>query len=157
MKKTLFICMAAAMMLCSCGALKSNSSSTSAATTQTTSPGTAGQGAGEALKALYTQYKADGKFDYQNMNNIMNAWSLIQNCQGLKNNAKDSNYWKSFATGLIGGSEQLVTEKTSDAVMNGLNTVMENIDTSKMQNMSEKASAVANTASQLGSLLQMFK
>ena len=87
----------------------------------------------------------------------MNALSLIQNCQGLKNNAKDSNYWKSFATGLIGGSEQLVTEKTSDAVMNGLNTVMESIDTSKMQNMSEKADAVAKSASQIGSLLQMFK
>lgn len=157
MKKTLFLCMAAAMMLCSCGALKSNSSSTATATTQTVTPNTAGQGAGEALKALYTQYKADGKFDYQNMNNIMNALSLIQNCQGLKDNAKDSNYWKSFASGLIGGSEQLVTEKTSDAVMNGLNTVMENIDFSKMNNMSEKAGAVANSASQIGSLLQMFK
>ena len=93
MKKS-FILVAAMVLVSACGFLKHttvtvDNSAQTAATTQTTATQTnaaesAGQGAGNALLNLYNQYKADGnKFDYQNMQNILNTVTLIANCEGL--------------------------------------------------------------------------
>ena len=51
------------------------------ATTETAAPAatTNGQAAGAALKALYSQYKADGKLDMANLTNIMNLATLANN------------------------------------------------------------------------------
>ena len=93
-----------AAMMAGCGFMQNSTSSNTASsqttastqTTQTVQTGnaatSAGQGAGNALQALYTQYKADGKYDYKNMQNILNTVTLVANCEGLKDNYKDKTY-----------------------------------------------------------------
>ncbi len=145
------------MLLASCGTMQKAATTTS---TTATSSSTDGQAAGRALKALYTQYKADGKFDATNLSNIANTMLLIQNCKGLKTSFKDSNYWKAFAQGLILGSDNLVTQQVSNTVTSQLSNMMQNIDTEKLesagQNASQAASAAASAASSLKSIFNLF-
>ena len=97
MKKVIFA-VAAAMIMTGCGMMKrttvsvdqpaNNTTSTTATTAAPATAASAGQGAGTALLNLYSQYKADGnKYDYKNMQNILNTVSLIANCEGLKSNS----------------------------------------------------------------------
>lgn len=168
MKKSFILAMAVVMTLCSFDfkSLFGSKSSSSATTTTTTTTTTVaenseGRAAGSALRALYAQYKADGKYDYTNLSNIMNTMSLLQNCKNLKTNAKDSDYWKSFATGLVLGSENLVTEQLSSTVTNSLSALMENVDTEKLESASNNAVAAAatakSTASSISNLLSLFQ
>ena len=100
-------------------------------TTTTESAGTTnGKAAGSALKSLYTQYKADGKLDMSNLNNIMNAATLATNVKGLKGQTDKTTFYKDFASGLILGSENLVSQTNSTAVMSGLTNLVNNVDLS---------------------------
>ena len=121
MKKTFLLAVAVAL-LTGCGLLSNGASSTPAATTTTNTTSnalTAGQGAGTALHALYTQYKADGKYDYTNLQNAMNTVSLLANCEGLKTGYKDKTYLKDFGKGMIASSLGLVTQSNVQSVTNG--------------------------------------
>ncbi len=146
------IFVAAAMMMTGCGMLKNNASSntttttTPAATTGTTvNAQNAGQGAGNALLALYNQYKADGnKFDYKNMQNALNTVTLIANCEGLKSNYKDKTYLKDFGKGLIASSLGLVTQNNVETVTNSLVDMVKSSET--VQNTATAAKNTANTA-----------
>ena len=100
-------------------------------TTTTESAGTTnGKAAGSALKSLYTQYKADGKLDMSNLNNIMNAATLATNVKGLKGQSDKTTFYKDFAAGLILGSNNLVSQTNSTAVMSGLTSLVNNVDLS---------------------------
>ncbi len=173
MKK--IILFATAIMMVSCGFMQnstSNSSSnqqsavSSQKTTQTGNAAvSAGQGAGNALQALYTQYKADGKYDYKNMQNILNTVTLVANCEGLKENYKDKTYLKEFGKGMIASSLGLVTQNNVQTVTNSLvdmvkaNETVQNA-TSKVQEGANSAAQYANTAAQyassISSLLSLF-
>ena len=150
--KKIMIFVAAAMMMTGCGMLKNNASSntttttTPAATTGTTvNAQNAGQGAGNALLALYNQYKADGnKFDYKNMQNALNTVTLIANCEGLKSNYKDKTYLKDFGKGLIASSLGLVTKNNVETVTNSLVDMVKSSET--VQNTATAAKNTANTA-----------
>ncbi len=150
--KKIMIFVAAAMMMTGCGMLKNNASSntttttTPAATTGTTvNAQNAGQGAGNALLALYNQYKADGnKFDYKNMQNALNTVTLIANCEGLKSNYKDKTYLKDFGKGLIASSLGLVTQNNVETVTNSLVDMVKSSET--VQNTATAAKNTANTA-----------
>lgn len=150
--KKIMIFVAAAMMMTGCGMLKNNASSntttttTPAATTGTTvNAQNAGQGAGNALLALYNQYKADGnKFDYKNMQNALNTVTLIANCEGLKSNYKDKTYLKDFGKGLIASSLGLVTQNNVETVTNSLVEMVKSSET--VQNTATAAKNTANTA-----------
>lgn len=173
MKKILVI-VTAAMMMASCGMMKRTTVSvdqpatTTASTSTTTasSAADAGQGAGAALLNLYKQFKADGnKFDYQNMQNILNTVSLVANCEGLKSNYKDKTYLKDFGKGMISSSLGLVTQDNVDSVTGSLVEMVKNSETvqnAKTQTQSTAATAAqyANTASQyagaLSTLLSAF-
>ena len=164
MKKILIV-LAAAVMMSACGVMKSSSSQTAASSQQAavsstaTTPATAGQGAGNALHALYTQYKADGnKFDYKNMQNVLNTVTLVANCEGLKENYKDSNYLKEFGKGMIASSLGLVTQDNVESVTNSLVDMVKNSETvqnatQQAQNTANQAASYANTASQYASAL----
>lgn len=171
--KKIMLFVATAMMMTSCGFLQggsSASSSTSSAsqvqTTTPTDPMVAGQGAGKALHALYTQYKADGnKFNYKNTQNILNTLNLVINCEELKNNYKQENYLKNFGKGLIASSMGLVTEANVTNVTNSLVDLVKSNDsvqsaTSTVQSTANTVAGYANTASQyagaLGTLLSAF-
>ena len=108
MKKTILL-IATAIAMLSCSALKGTSSQTTAnngaaaTTAQTLASANnstamgAGQNAGTALLAMYNQFKADGnKYDYKNLNNILNTLQLVSACEGLKDNKGDKTYLKSF-------------------------------------------------------------
>ena len=135
-------------------------------TTTTESAGTTnGKAAGSALKSLYTQYKADGKLDMSNLNNIMNAATLATNVKGLKGQSDKTTFYKDFAAGLITGSNNLVTQTNSNAVMNGLTSLVNNVDLSALQgNASEIASkggeALKNASAiseSVSGILNLFK
>lgn len=155
----------------SCGVMKnsSNSSQPTASSSQQTSQQsatTAGQGAGNALLALYNQYKADGnKFDYQNMQNILNTVTLVANCEGLKSNYKNKEYLSDFGKGMIASSLGLVTQNNVESVTSSLADMVKNSETvqnakTQTQSTVSTAAGYANTAAQyagaLSSLLSAF-
>lgn len=153
MKKT-FLFVAAAIMMAGCGFMQ-NSTTNSASTNQTAATQTtvqqantamsAGQGAGDALLKLYNQYKADGKkYDYKNMQNMLNTVTLIANCEGLKDNYKDKTYLSEFGKGMIASSLGLVTQNNVENVTNSLVTMVKNSET--VQNATQSVQSGANTA-----------
>lgn len=110
-----------------------------------------GKQAGAALKSLYTQYKADGKMDMSNLTNIMNLATLANNVQGLKGQDNKTAFYKDFASGLILGSGNLVTQVNSAAVVEGLTGLVENVDLSALTttatSATEKAASALSVAS----------
>lgn len=158
MKKVILF--AVAIMMAGCGFMKnstgSNTSSQAQQTQQTqqtttttqsneNTATTAGQGAGNALLALYKQFKADGnKYDYKNMQNILNTVTLVANCEGLKDNYKNKTYLSEFGKGLIASSLGLVTQENVETVTNSLVDMVKNSET--VQNATQQAQNTANTA-----------
>ena len=167
--KKIMIFVAAAMLMSSCGFMKNSTSSnnttaTPAATTTTTAQSSnaavsAGQGAGNALLALYNQYKADGnKYDYKNMQNVLNTVTLIAQCEGLKDNYKDKTYLKEFGKGMIASSLGLVTQNNVETVTNSLVDMVKNNETvqsatTQAQSTASQAAGYANTAAQYAGAL----
>lgn len=158
MKKSILL-VAAAMMIASCGFMKNStqgqSSNAQSSNVQTTAANTnaamsAGQGAGTALQALYNQYKADGnRYDYQNMQNVLNTVSLLANCEGLKTNYTDKTYLKEFGKGMIASSLGLVTQNNVNTVTNSLVDMIKNSEAVQATagKVNETASQAASTAS----------
>ena len=167
--KKVIIMVAAVMLMSSCGFMKKSTSSnnttaTPAATTTTTAQSSnaavsAGQGAGNALLALYNQYKADGnKYDYKNMQNVLNTVTLIAQCEGLKDNYKDKTYLKEFGKGMIASSLGLVTQNNVETVTNSLVDMVKNNETvqsatTQAQSTASQAASYANTAAQYAGAL----
>lgn len=115
-------------------------SATTAAETASTAT-VDGKAAGVALRALFTQYKADGKFDMGNLNNLLNLTSLANNIQGLKGQANKGTFYKDFASGLVMGSNNLVTEQNTTSVMDGLTNLVNNVDLSGLTQKAEETQA----------------
>ena len=171
MKKTIVIAVLA-MSMVSCGMMQNSGQSSTqqqAATTQqtaTTDALSAGKGAGDALLKLYNQYKADGnKYDYKNMQNVLNTVTLVANCEGLKANYKDKSYLKEFGKGMIASSLGLVTQNNVETVTNSLVDMVKSSETvqaatTQAQNTANTAAGYANTAAQyagaLSTLLSAF-
>ena len=172
--KKMMIVAAFAIMMTSCGMLQKSSSNeqtannaqTTTNTTTATDALSAGQGAGNALLALYKQYKADGnKYDYKNMQNVLNTVTLVANCEGLKTNYKDKTYLKNFGKGMIASSLGLVTQNNVETVTNSLAEMVKSNETvqnaaTQVQNTATTAAGYANTAAQyassLSSILSLF-
>ncbi|MBR1473258.1 MAG: hypothetical protein IJ602_03245 [Paludibacteraceae bacterium] len=154
--KKIMIFVAATLIMAGCGFMKNstgsnqNSAVSSQSTTTTTAQSgntavSAGQGAGNALLALYNQYKADGnKYDYKNMQNILNTVTLVANCEGLKDNFKDKTYLKEFGKGMVASSLGLVTQNNVETVTNSLVDMVKNSET--VQNATTQAQSTASTA-----------
>ena len=87
-----------------------------------------GQQSGAALKSLYSQYKTDGKVDLTNLNNVISMAQLVNGIQGLKGIDDKSRFYTDFAAGLILGSNNLVTQQTSNPVTNTLQTLVSGTD-----------------------------
>ena len=175
MKKSIIL-VAATVLVGSCGFLKNTTVSadngdqtattSQASASQTNAAQSAGQGAGSALLNLYNQYKADGnKYDYQNMQNILNTVTLVANCEGLKDNYKDKNYLGEFGKGLMASSLGLVTKDNVEGVTNSLVDMVKSSDTAKnatttAKNTANTAAGYAATAAQyagsISSLLSLF-
>jgi len=137
--KFLAIALAAVLLAAPCRAQSSTTAATES--TLTTSNGLA---AGKALLSLYTQYKADGKFDLNNASNISNLVSLATNIQGL---AQNTNV-KSFLSGLISGSKNLVNSSNSSSVLSTLKSIS-GLDLNSL-GTSAATSAASSLLSKLG-------
>ena len=153
MKK--IILFATALMMAGCGFMQNSASSNAPssqqqAVQQTVQSGnaamSAGQGAGNALQALYRQYKADGKYDYKNMQNVLNTVTLVANCDGLKENYKDKTYLSEFGKGLIASSMGLVTQNNVNTVTSSLVDLVKNNES--VQNAKTQAQNTANQTNQ---------
>lgn len=106
-----------------------------------------GQAAGAALKALYIQYKADGKkLDMSNLNNMLNLATLAGCVENLKGMNNKSTFYMDFAKGLITGSGNLVNSKNSTSVMNGITNLVNNVDLSGLTQKAENTASNATSA-----------
>ncbi len=153
----------------SCGLLggtTATGTSTASQTTNVTTGSTNGQAAGAALKALYSQYKADGnKLNMTNLTNIVNLTTLANNVQGLKGMSNKTDFYKEFASGLVLGSNNLVSQSNSNSIMNGLQNLVNNVDLSGLQSKTENAAAkgaaalenATTIANSVSSILNIFK
>ena len=95
----------------------------------------------------------------------MNMATLAANIQTLKGQSDKSAFYRDFATGLVAGSGQLVTDKISNSVMNGLTNLVNKVDLSKVQDAAataqqkgtaavENATVIANSVT---NILNLFK
>ena len=129
--------------------VKGNTTETTTTTTatETVAPATSdGQAAGVALKALYGQYKADGKLDMSNLTNLMNLAALATSVENLKGQTDKTTFYKDFVKGLITGSNNLVNENNSTSIMSGLQNLVNNVDLSGLTaSAEEKAESAAAT------------
>ena len=95
-----------------------------------------------------------------NPTNLLNIASLTSSIAGLK--AADKDYKKSFATGLVLGSSNLVTNNTSNTVMDQLSKIAGTVaNSSQAQQAANTASSVAKDAgaiaSSVSNILSIFK
>lgn len=129
---------------------------------------TAGQQSGVALKALYTQYKADGKLDFSNLNNLLNIVNLSTQVQKVTKAEKGTVDYSEFGKGLVAGSVNLVNEVNQAQVVEVLTQQLGNIDTSKItevagqaqttvNNVTETVGNVTETASSIMEIINLFK
>lgn len=129
---------------------------------------TAGQQSGVALKALYTQYKADGKLDFSNLNNLLNIVNLSAQVQKVTKAEKGTVDYSEFGQGLIAGSVNLVNEVNQAQVVEVLTQQLGNIDTSKItevagqaqttvNNVTESINSVKEASSSVMEIINLFK
>lgn len=129
---------------------------------------TAGQQSGVALKALYTQYKADGKLDFSNLNNLLNIVNLSAQVQKITKAEKGTVDYSEFGKGLVAGSVNLVNDLNKDQVVNVLTQQLAKVDTSKItevagqaqttvNNVTESINSVKEASSSVMEIINLFK
>ena len=129
---------------------------------------TAGQQSGVALKALYTQYKADGKLDFSNLNNLLNIVNLSAQVQKITKAEKGTVDYSEFGKGLVAGSVNLVNGLNKDQVVNVLTQQLAKVDTSKItevagqaqttvNNVTESINSVKEASSSVMEIINLFK
>lgn len=109
---------------------------------------TAGQQSGVALKALYTQYKADGKLDFSNLNNLLNIVNLSAQVQKITKAEQGTVDYSEFGKGLVAGSVNLVNDLNKDQVVNLLTQQLAKVDTSKITEVAGQAQTTVNTVTE---------
>jgi len=109
---------------------------------------TAGQQSGVALKALYTQYKADGKLDFSNLNNLLNIVNLSAQVQKITKAEKGTVDYSEFGKGLVAGSVNLVNDLNKDQVVNVLTQQLAKVDTSKLTEVAGQAQTTVSTVTE---------
>ena len=131
------------------------------ATTTVSESYTAGNQSGIALKALYDQYKADGKLDLSNLSNVANILNVSAQVQKLTQADKATVSYSDFSKGLIEGSVNLVNNLNSEQITEALVSKLGSVDTSKLTDATDKAQAavtnVTTAASSVMEVLSLFK
>ena len=137
---SIFAVIALCVLTASCGVLGMGGSNSGSAN---------GQQSGAALKSLYSQYKSDGKVDLANLNNVISMAQLVNGIQGLKNVDDKSKFYGDFAAGLILGSNNLVTQQTSNPVTSTLQTLVQGTDLTAIAAAGLTAAAQSQQAQQV--------
>jgi hypothetical protein len=95
----------------------------------------------------------------------VNIATLANNVKDLKGKTNKTDFYKDFASGLVMGSNNLVNNNNSTSIMNGLQSLVNNVDLSALQGKAttaaakgtaalENANEIANSVS---SILNLFK
>lgn len=100
----------------------------------------AGESCGKAIKALYTQYKEDGKLDFSNASNLINAAALANSVSKIKGQDKDTDFYKEFAAGVVSGSMQMVSDSNVNDVISALSDIDLGSIGKKQENSAETSS-----------------
>ena len=134
----------------------------SAVATNNSASFNAGSQSGVALKALYNQYKLDGKLDLSNLSNVANILNVAAQAQQIKNAEKGSVNYTDFSKGLVEGATGLISDINADAVVDGLKqAVSSKVDTEKVNEVSDKAQTaatnIASTASSITDIIKLFQ
>lgn len=119
----------------------------------------AGSQSGVALKALYNQYKIDGKLDLSNLSNVANILNVAAQAQKIKNAEKGSVNYTDFSKGVVEGSTGLISDIDADKVVDTLKeSVNSKIDTEKVTEATDKAQTAATNISQTAtSIMEVIK
>ena len=122
----------------------------------------AGSQSGVALKALYNQYKLDGKLDLSNLSNVANILNVAAQAQQIKNAEKGTVNYTDFSKGLVEGATGLISDINADAVVDGLKqAVSSKVDSDKVNEVSDKAQTaatnIAATASSITEIIKLFQ
>ena len=122
----------------------------------------AGSQSGVALKALYNQYKIDGKLDLSNISNVANILNVAAQAQKIKNAEKGSVNYTDFSKGLVEGSTGLISDIDADKVVDTLKeSVNSKIDTEKVNEATDKtqtaATNIAQTATSIMEVIKLFQ
>ena len=119
----------------------------------------AGSQSGVALKALYNQYKLDGKLDLSNLSNVANILNVAAQAQQIKNAEKGTVNYTDFSKGLVEGATGLISDINADAVVDGLKqAVSSKVDSEKVNEVSDKAQTAATNISQTAtSIMEVIK
>lgn len=136
----------AALAMTSCSLLQS-------ASTSNTIAKASGQTCGAAVQTLYSSYKATGKVDLTNSNNLNSALALAAAYTNLKQNKDDANYRKAFTSGLIASSAGLLTSRNATSFVDKMLATagLGNINT---QNVAQTAATAAAIITLLNTLKQ---
>ena len=146
-KSVLLMILAAAFAFASCSSVSNVTSTDSAAKTMGTS-------CGSALTNLYKSYKAAGnKVNMNDASVLTNAIALSTSISGLKQNAKNSTYRKSYITGMVLGSAGLLSETKAGPVYDGL---VNSANALSGINTSSSATTLTTAANALTTILGLF-
>lgn len=105
----------------------------------------AGESCGRAVKELYAQYKTDGTLDFSNASNLINLASLTSSLSIIRNQDKDTDFYKEFAAGVLSGASRSAKDVDVEDFIDALSSV-DLTSISVMQQSLEKA-AVSDTVS----------
>lgn len=99
---------------------------------------TNGQAAGSLLKKFQKQYKADGKIDLANLDNVIQLTALGNVIYGLKGQDDNSEYFNDFSMGLVSGSKKLINTNSASNITKLLRSLAD-IDFTSISKATEAA------------------
>lgn len=126
----------AALLVASCTTLSNAASSNAAAAAL-------GQQCGTSIVSLYNSYKAAGKLNMADANNIANTLTVASCYVQLKKNKDNASYRQAFTSGMVAVGAGVITNNNADALTaallnaNGLTNVNQN-------NVNQSSTALTN-------------
>jgi hypothetical protein len=105
-----------------------------------------GHSMGVSFLSLYDRYQSTKTVDVSDVTTLFNLATLASECTTLRSQLTDVSYYVDFANGLITGSQQRITRRTADNVINSLLGLDFSIitDAVKINAIPDSASSVTN-------------
>ena len=101
-----------------------------------------GSTTGSALTALLAQYLKDGQLDTSNLSNLINLATIASSIQGLKGQSSGSSTLADFASGLMTGSNNQISQTNSSTITNILASLANTVDLSSLASILTRAGDV---------------
>lgn len=134
----------ALLMMCVATMAFASCSSLSTAASSNTAASASGASCGKALVALYNSYKATGKLDLTNGNNLANALTIVTAYTQLKENHDNETYKSAFRSGMITSGKPYISQSNANNLMSGLlaSSGLANVNASNIAQKAETVTAI---------------